>query len=71
MSVERCDPSPPIDPSDLSDPPALLAIARAARLTGDRGLERAARRLLRERHGIEISFCRAARRSAGEEVRLG
>jgi hypothetical protein len=43
----------------LSDPPALLAIARAAREVGDRDLERAARRLLRERYGIEISFRRS------------
>jgi hypothetical protein len=41
-----------------SDPPALLAIARAARQVGDRDLERAARRLLRERYGIDISFRR-------------
>jgi hypothetical protein len=38
----------------LSDPPALLAIARAAQLTGNREL--ATRRLLREQHGIEVSF---------------
>jgi hypothetical protein len=36
----------------------LLAIARAAHLIGDRGLERAARRLLRERYGIEVCFRR-------------
>lgn len=45
-------PSPP----PLSDPPALLAIARAAHQIGDRDLERAARKLLRERYGIEVSF---------------
>jgi hypothetical protein len=39
-----------------SDPPALLAIVRAARQVGDRDLERAARRLLRERYGIDIAF---------------
>jgi hypothetical protein len=49
---------PPI-PS-FSDPPALLAIARAAHQIGDRDLERAARKLLRDRHGIKVSFRRAA-----------
>ncbi len=54
-------------PTDLTDPPALVAVARAARLTGNRDLERAARRLLKERWGIELSFRRAAR----VEVRRG
>ena len=35
---------------------ALLAIARAAHQTGDHQLERAARKLLRDRYGIEVSF---------------
>jgi hypothetical protein len=48
----------PSSPS-LSDPPALLAITRAARKMGDRQLERAARQLLRERYGIEVTFRRA------------
>jgi hypothetical protein len=51
-------PPPPQSPSHLSDPPALLAIARAAHLIGDRDLERAARRILRERYGVEVSFRR-------------
>jgi hypothetical protein len=51
-------PSPP----PFSDPPALLAIARAAHQIGDRELERAARKLLRERHGIEVSFRRTTDR---------
>jgi hypothetical protein len=55
---------PPLPP--LSDPSALLAIARAARLIGDRELERAARRLLRDRYGIDISF----RRGAGQEIEV-
>jgi hypothetical protein len=46
-------------PLPLSDPPALLAIARAAHQTGDRRLERAARKLLRDRYGIEVSFRRS------------
>jgi hypothetical protein len=52
-------PPPPQSPPHLSDPPALLAIARAAHLIGDRDLERSARRLLRERYGVEVSFRRA------------
>ena len=48
----------PQAPSDLSDPLSLVAIARAARLTGDRHLERAARRLLREQYGMKVSFSR-------------
>jgi hypothetical protein len=49
----------------MTDPATLVAIARAARLTGDRDLERAARRLLRDDHGIELTFCRGA----GKETR--
>jgi hypothetical protein len=52
----------PAIPPPMSDPAALVAIARAAHLTGDRALERAARRLLRESHGIDLS----CRRRAGE-----
>ena len=53
---------PPTVPSlpSLSDPPALLAIARAAHLMGDRDLERAARKLLREHYGIEVTFRQAS-----------
>jgi hypothetical protein len=47
-----------------TDPATLLAIARAAHLTGDRDLERTARRLLRE-HGIEITFRRQAKEVTG------
>ena len=48
----------PLAALSLTDPPTLLAIARAARKSGDRALERAARQLLREEHGIEINFLR-------------
>jgi hypothetical protein len=45
--------------SSTSDSPAsLVAIARAARLCGDRELERAAKRELKERFGIELTFTR-------------
>jgi hypothetical protein len=54
---------------DLRDPPALLSIAQAARRAGNRDLERAARRLLRERHGISITFSRAA--DGGTDCREG
>ena len=37
-------------------PAALVSIARAAHRTGDRDLERAARRLLLSDYGIRISF---------------
>jgi hypothetical protein len=39
-------------------PAALVSIAKAAHLTGDRDLERAAKQLLEERHCIHISFGR-------------
>jgi hypothetical protein len=39
-------------------PPALLAIIRAARMAGDRDLERAARKELAEKYGIELMFRR-------------
>jgi hypothetical protein len=42
--------------SSNDSPASLVAIARAARLCGDRELERAAKRELRERFGIELSF---------------
>ena len=47
--------------SDLS---TLVAIAKAAHQFGDRELERAARRALKERHGIILRF---ARRTEQEE----
>ncbi len=43
----------------LTDAPSLVAVARAARAIGDKALLRAARQLLRDQHGIELSFCRA------------
>lgn len=39
-------------------PEALIAIAVAARKTGNREMERAARRELRAAHGISVSFAR-------------
>jgi hypothetical protein len=44
-------------------PMALVAIIRAARIAHDRESERAAKKLLRERFGIEIAFCRNAPKS--------
>jgi hypothetical protein len=41
-----------------TSPPALVAIAIAARKSGDRELERSALRELREGHGIALSFVR-------------
>jgi hypothetical protein len=55
--------------SSLEAPPALLAIIQAARRAGDRGLERAARAELAERHGIEIVFRRERRRRREEAAR--
>lgn len=43
-------------PPNTGSPAALVAIARAARLTGDRELERAAKERLRAEYGIAISF---------------
>lgn len=48
----------------LGDPPALLAIVQAARLAGDRELERAAREELAAQYGIELVFRRQRRREA-------
>lgn len=47
-------------PSD--SPATLVAIARAARLCGDRELERHAKQQLRERFGITIKFERERQR---------
>ena len=49
---------PPIrsEQLDTADPPVLVAILIAARRTGDRLLERVARRELEQRHGIKIRF---------------
>jgi hypothetical protein len=47
------------EPTSCADSPAaLVAIARAARLAGDRNMERAARRELRERFRMELTFLR-------------
>lgn len=46
---------------DQTNPPTLVAIAMAARQTGDRDLERSAIRELKERHGVKVSFCRGGR----------
>ena len=43
---------------DSQNPAALVAVAKAAHTSGDRELERAAKALLREEHGIEIAFRR-------------
>ncbi len=43
---------------ETQNPAALVAVAKAAHTMGDRRLERAAKRLLREQHGIIISFRR-------------
>jgi hypothetical protein len=42
----------------IGSPADLVAVAKAAHVTGDRDLERAARRLLLEQHGIELIFRR-------------
>jgi hypothetical protein len=47
-----------------TDAPALLAIAIAAHRTGDRELERAAKRELKESHGVGLRFLQP-RRGAG------
>jgi hypothetical protein len=44
--------------NELRGAPALLAIIRAARAIGDRDLEQAAKRQLRDEYGIEITFRR-------------
>jgi hypothetical protein len=49
MAQERTNP-------DTDSPAALVAIARAAKLAGDRDLERAAKEQLRTKFGIAISF---------------
>jgi hypothetical protein len=47
--------------SQFGAPPALLSIIQAARLAGDRDLEKAARQELADRHGIEVVFRRQRR----------
>ena len=46
------------DTRHTDSPASLVAIIRAARMAGDRELERAARRELSERHGIDLTFRR-------------
>ena len=43
---------------ELQGAPMLLAIIRAARALGDRDLERTAKAILRDEHGIEVTFRR-------------
>ena len=53
---------------DTDSPAALVAIARAARLAGDRELERAAKEQLRSKFGIAILFSNTpTQRPAGGE----
>jgi hypothetical protein len=46
----------PADRDRFDEPAALLAIAQAARLAGNRPLELAARKELLKRHGIKLGF---------------
>jgi hypothetical protein len=46
----------PCETHRFGAPPALLAIARAAHLIGDRDLERSAREELSEVYGIDVRF---------------
>ena len=58
--------NPDDDDSLTTDSPAtLVAIAKAAHLTGDRDLERAARKQLEDRHGIRIRFVRRGKPQGG------
>lgn len=45
-------------PRQTATPPALVAVVVAARKSGDRDLERAAIRELRESHGLRLSWAR-------------
>ena len=57
----RQTPAPPGTALPVNNSPAeLVAIARAARIAGDRELERAARGELRDRFGIALTFHNAA-----------
>jgi len=49
-----------------SDALTHFAVARAAHIAGDRDLEREARRLLEDEHGIRVTF---TRRFPGEAAR--
>ncbi len=48
---------------------ALVVIARAARIAGDKTLERAARRELVKKYGIDLSFRREQRHKTGGQPR--
>lgn len=48
-------------------PSSLVAIVRAARLAGDRELERVARQELRNRFGMDVTFTRAIEARTGQE----
>jgi hypothetical protein len=48
---------------------ALVAIIRAARLSGDRELERSAKRELSERFGVKLTFANDPRITKREESR--
>lgn len=48
---------------EVSNPAALVAIAKAAHENGDRELERSAKRLLLEQHGIGLTFRRVGKPS--------
>jgi len=52
-----------------SSPASLVAIARAARLAGDRDLERAARQQLAALFGIRVVFTRRERQTPMEVAR--
>lgn len=54
--------------SDRS-PAALVAIIRAARMAGDKDLERAAKQELSERFGIKLTFANYLRSLRREESR--
>ncbi len=47
---------------EKTTPSALMSIVNAARASGDRDLERAAKKLLREKHGIKIVFRQSSQR---------
>lgn len=53
-------------PSCAGSPAALVAIIRAAKLTGDRDLEQAARRELRERFKIELKIGTEVKKGGGD-----
>ena len=56
---------PGTHPTDrtIDSPASLVAIIRAARVTGDRELERAAKQELRQRFGMSVSFEREPARA--------